>query len=148
MPGFKDSARTESCNPGTSVPTIKTLSRQSLNGWHRPALAALLAFSFSVPARAGKLDLDIYGKTAVPFYERAPSGGGRGGRWVPGDPRDVRGAGRLAPVIHGTYTGLAVAGAIGCATITGGGAAVVGFGIVGAVNLWLLWKSRRALKRA
>lgn len=131
------------------------------------ALATLLAGS--APARAGRLDLDVYaapplesegaatgGSTSleglaelVAPRPRLPSRSGSrrslGELWRPGDPRDLHGQ----PVwvqyaSHAAYTGLGVAGLV-TSLASGGVAPAVGFGIVTLVQAFRGWRLHQEL---
>ena len=107
-----------------------------MKGWTLSLLGLLLA----APARAGKLDLDIYAST--PRLERPGIEGPTrpAYRWTPGDPRDAADApGWVKHLSHAGYAGLAVAGLAG-SVATGGVAPAIGFGLVALVQSYREWR--------
>ena len=97
----------------------------------------------AAPLHAGRLDLDVYSSGGVPPSAQPPIHYPRD-RWVPGDPRDLRGEPRWVQYTsHLGYAGLGAAGLVG-SVASGGVAPAVGFGIVTFVQLWQAWQLHRA----
>lgn len=106
--------------------------------------AALVVLMLAGPARAGKLDLDIYGQVRLPAAARPrPDPVSTPVTWTPGDPRDLRSAPRsVQGLATGTYAALGVAGFVAC--VAAAPAAAAGFAVMAAVNLYRLYRVSRA----
>ena len=121
-----------------------------LSGMRLLLCLALLGSCVSGPAQAGKLDLyDGFERFAPPpAARRADAPPWAGGTWRPGDPAAFRSEAREVQMAGRTMNlGLAVAGAVGMASVWPVGAA--GFAAVALVNaasLWSLSRDRSAPK--
>lgn len=109
------------------------------------ACLTFVAVLSAVPARAGKLDLDLYGDSR-PRFERA--GAPRPapfGPWRPGDPRNAQGESfTVQAIATGGNAGLGLAGVAQNAGSIGksreAAAMTAGFGALAIINLWRSWK--------
>lgn len=111
---------------------------------NRLSLVFAAAFLCS-PARAGRLDLDLYGGVRPRFARSREAPIASGDLWRPGDPRNSRGESlAVQAVAAGGNAGLGMAGFaqnIGGAGKSRESAAMsAGFGAIALVGLWRTWK--------
>ncbi|MBI2787093.1 MAG: hypothetical protein HYX59_00295 [Elusimicrobia bacterium] len=105
---------------------------------------ALAAFLLAGPARAGKLDLDLYANTR-PRFARSTPAPAPFGPWRPGDPRNAQGESfTVQAIATGGNAGLGLAGVAQNAGSVGksreAAAMTAGFGALAVINLWRSWK--------
>lgn len=96
-------------------------------------------------ARAGKLDLDLYGGPAPQFSKSTGAQPGKDELWRPGDLRYMKGESfAVKALATGGYAGMGAAGFaenIGAAGKSKEAAAMsAGFGAIAIINLWRSWK--------
>lgn len=106
---------------------------------------ALAAVILSAPARAGKLDLDLYGDARPRFERSAAPRPAPFGPWHPGDPRNAQGESfAVQALATGGNAGLGLAGVAQNAGSVGksreAAAMTAGFGALAIINLWRSWK--------
>jgi hypothetical protein len=107
----------------------------------RTVTIAVLLLTLGLPARASRLDLELYSESLLPgstqefFYVSQDL-------WQLGSPLNTRGESRtVRAVAHGGMTALATIGTVAGIAGTGlcGPACAVGFGIVALVNGAAFW---------
>lgn len=111
----------------------------------RSVLVALATALLSASARAGKLDLDLYGDARPRFVRSAAPRPAPFGPWRPGDPRNAQGESfAVQALATGGNAGLGLAGVAQNAGSVGKSreatAMTAGFGALAIINLWRSWK--------
>lgn len=106
---------------------------------------ALAAALLAGPARAGKLDLDLYANSRPRFARSSAAAPVPFDAWRPGDPRNAQGESfAVQALATGGNAGLGLAGAAQNAGSIGKSreatAMTAGFGAIAIINLWRGWK--------
>lgn len=106
---------------------------------------ALAAALLAGPARAGKLDLDLYANSRPRFARSAAPPPAPFDTWRPGDPRNSQGESfAVQAIATGGNAGLGLAGVAQNAGSIGKSreatAMTAGFGAIAIINLWRSWK--------